>query len=139
MLKVKDIMTTDVETLFEDETIDLAKNIMALGRIRHLPVTDRRGRLVGLLTHRDLLRALVELYRSVGPDDFEADLLSVRAAMNTQVTTVSPDEPALRAAELIWNNKYGCVPVVENEQLVGIVTESDFVHMAMQQLGDVRM
>jgi CBS domain-containing membrane protein len=138
MLKVKDIMTRDVETLFDDETVDLAKNVMTLGRIRHLPVTDRQGHLVGLLTHRDLLRALVERYRDLGPNDDEA-AISVRAAMNSEVTTIGPEEPAFSAAELIWKNKFGCLPVVEGERLVGIVTEADFVHMAMQQLGDVRV
>jgi CBS domain-containing membrane protein len=138
ILKVKDLMTRDVETISEDETMDFAKTVMTLGRIRHLPVTDREGRLIGLVTHRDLLRALAEVYRDIGPNGDE-DRIEIRAIMNTDVVTIGPEEPAVRAAEMIWRHKFGCLPVVEAGRLVGIVTESDFVHMAMQQLSDPRV
>ena len=134
-LRVKDVMSPDVETLFEDETMDLANTVMLLGRIRHLPVTDRDGRLLGLLTHRDLLRAFAELYRDNGPNLDQARI-NVRDIMTKEVTTIGPDDPVLRAAELIWENKFGCLPVVVEERVVGILTESDFVRIAIRQLGD---
>src|SRR5688572_32663712 len=123
VLLVEDLMTADVETLFDDESLDLAKTIMALGRIRHLPVTDREGRLLGLVTHRDLLRALAERYRDIGPNDHEP--IPVRSVMTTPVTTIGPEEPVLKGAEIMWSRKFGCLPVVEGQYLVGILTESD--------------
>ena len=134
-LKVKDLMSPDVETLFEDETMDLANTVMTLGRIRHLPVTDHQGKLLGLVSHRDLLRAFADLYRARGPDIDEAHV-NVREIMTTEVTTIGPDDPALKAAELIWENKFGCLPVVDHDRVIGIITESDFVRTAMRTLGD---
>lgn len=134
-LKVQDLMSPDVETLYDDETMDLANTVMTLGRIRHLPVTDREGKLLGLLTHRDLLRAFAELYRDRGPDADEA-LVSVKDIMTRDVVTIAPDAPALEAAEAIWENKFGCIPVVQHGKIVGIITEADFVRIAIKQLGD---
>jgi CBS domain-containing membrane protein len=135
VLKVRDLMSPDVETLFVDETMDLANTILTLARIRHLPVVERDGRLVGVLTQRDLLRAFADLYKR-GKSESEQDRVSVTDIMTGDVTTIGPDDPALTAAELIWDNKFGCLPVVENEQVVGIITESDFVRSTIQQLGD---
>ncbi len=134
-MKVKDLMSPDVETLFDDETMDLANTVMTLGRIRHLPVTDHQGRLLGLVTHRDLLRAFAELYRDRGPNMDEA-LVRVREIMTTEVRTIGPDDLALTAAELLWENKFGCLPVVQDQQVVGIVTEADFVRTAIRTLSD---
>lgn len=134
-LKVRDLMSPDVETLYNDETMDLANTVMTLGRIRHLPVTNREGKLLGLLTHRDLLRAFAELYRDEGPSADEARV-SVTDIMTQEVTTIAPDAPALEAAEVIWENKFGCLPVVQGGKVVGIITEADFVRVAIKQLGD---
>jgi CBS domain-containing membrane protein len=133
VLKVRDLMSPDVETLFVDETMDLANTILTLARIRHLPVTDREGKLVGVLSQRDVLRAFAELYRS-GRDDADQDRISISEIMTDDVTTIGPDDPALDAAELIWENKFGCLPVVEDHRVIGIITESDFVRSAIVQL-----
>ena len=130
-------MSPDVETLFVDETMDLANTILTLARIRHLPVIDRDGKLVGILSHRDLLRAFAELYKS-GRNDADQDRVAVAEIMTDEVTTIAPGAPALEAAEIIWENKIGCLPVVEDERVVGIITESDFVRTAIVRLGDPR-
>lgn len=134
-LKVRDLMSPDVETVFEDETMDLANTILTLGRIRHLPVTTREGRLIGLVTQRDLQAAVAKMYKEHGPKADEVDMPIVEM-MTPDVTTISPDAPLVEAAEIIWEQKYGCLPVVENGSLVGIVTESDFVRHAILQLRD---
>src|SRR5688572_25342630 len=113
-LKVRDLMSPDVETLFIEETMDLANTIITLGRIRHLPVVERSGKLVGVLSHRDLLRAFAELYRE-GRGDADQERVSVSDIMTKEVTTVGPDDPLLDAAELIWENKFGCLPVVVDD------------------------
>jgi CBS domain-containing membrane protein len=132
-LKVRDLMSPDVETLFIEETMDLANTIITLGRIRHLPVVERSGKLVGVLSHRDLLRAFAELYRE-GRGDADQERVSVSDIMTKDVTTVGPDDPLLDAAEIIWENKFGCLPVVVDDHVVGILTESDFVRSTIQQL-----
>jgi CBS domain-containing membrane protein len=133
VIQVRDLMSPDVESIFIDETMDLANTILTLARIRHLPVVDREGKLVGVLSQRDLLRAFAELYRS-GQSDADQDHIPIAEIMTDDVTSIAPDAPALDAAEIIWENKIGCLPVVEDQQLVGIITESDFVRSAILQL-----
>ena len=127
---VRDLMSTEVETLAQHETVDLASTIITLGRIRHLPVTDSHNRVRGLVTHRDVLECLAQMYR----DDEKADpsKLEVGRMMTRDVATVEPDAPLADAAALMFRRKFGCLPVVENEELVGIITESDFVADAME-------
>ena len=133
IMKVRDLMSPDVETIFIDETMDIANTILTLGRIRHLPVTDRDGTLLGVLTHRDLLRAFAELYRSGRRDDAQEEI-RVKDIMTSDVTTVGPNDSLLTAADMIWENKFGCLPVVEDDRVVGIITESDFVRATIEQL-----
>lgn len=123
-------MTRDVETLSQHETIDLATTIIALGRIRHLPVTDSHKRVRGLVTHRDVLEALAMLYREHGKDA-DPTKLEVGRMMTRDVTTIAPDAPLAEAARILLERKYGCLPVVEDHRLVGILTEADFVAAAM--------
>lgn len=128
--KVRDLMSTNVETLSQHETVDLATTIITLGRIRHLPVTDAQNRVRGLVTHRDVLECLAALYRDDGPNA-DASKLEVGRMMTRDVATIEPDMPLAEAATLMFERKFGCLPVVENEELVGIITEADFVADAM--------
>ncbi len=132
-LRVKDVMSHDLITLSEDESLDLVEQVMRLGRIRHLPVT-RGEALVGLITHRDLLRASISALADI--DDSERqEILSgvkVREIMNTEVRSVDPETPLSQAAALLLEHRYGCLPVVNRRgQLVGIVTEADFLRFSM--------
>ena len=90
--------------------------------IRHVPVEDEEGRLVGLVTHRALLRLLSR--RSQAESD---NPLTVREIMKTDPVKVSSTTPTLDAMELMRSNKAGCLPVVDDGQLVGIVTSFDFL------------
>lgn len=136
VLKVKDVMSPDVETLVLGEPLDLANMVISLGRIRHLPVVDGEGRLCGLVTHRDVLSSFAELFRRKGTED-DAALIRVETIMTRDLITIGPDQPALEAAHILYENKFGCVPVVEaDDKLVGIVTEADFVLSAIRQLSD---
>ena len=132
-LTVKDAMSTELITLSEDETLDLVEQVMRLGRVRHLPVTRGQG-LVGLITHRDLLRASISALADI--DDTERlEILSqvkVRDIMNTEVRSVDPDQTLLQAAALLLEHRYGCLPVVNRQgRLVGILTEADFLRFSM--------
>jgi CBS domain-containing membrane protein len=135
-MKVSDLMSAEVITLIEDETLAHAQRCMDRGRIRHLPVV--RGRqLVGLVTHRDLLASSFSIFAEVEPTEQRRVFVTVPVAeaMHRDVVTVRPDDSVADAARILLDNKYGCLPVVDaKNELVGIVTEADFLRLTVQLL-----
>ena len=134
--KVKDLMISDVTTLRRNEQLTLADDVMNLGRVRHLPVLDDDGEtLIGIVTQRDLFRGA--LAQAIGYGDRARrrllDTLTVKDVMSTDLLTTTPDTPLIDAARLLMERKIGCLPVVSNERLVGILTESDFVALYVRQ------
>ena len=119
-------MERDVVTLRAGDTLDLAGDIMRLGRIRHLPVTSGED-LVGILSQRDLFRAAISSMLQLGRAAEQQFLASVpvRAAMTPSPFTVGPDAPVRSAVRLMREAKIGCLPVVEGGRLVGLLSESD--------------
>jgi len=118
---VGQFMVTDLFTLRPDDLVDLAASVMDWRHIRHVPVEDEQGHLVGLVTHRGLLRLLSRgTQQNSGP-------LTVGEMMVTDPVTVSSTTPTLEALELMRQNKVGCLPVVDDGQLIGIVTSYDFL------------
>ncbi|MBD3871692.1 MAG: CBS domain-containing protein [Acidobacteria bacterium] len=135
-MKVRDLMSTDLVTLTEDETLTDAQRCMARGRIRHLPVV-RDGQLVGLVTHRDLLAASFSIFAEVEANEQRRVFATVPVVeiMHRDVVTVSPDLGASQAARILLENKYGCLPAVgEGGELLGIVTEADFLRLTVRLL-----
>ena len=129
-LKVRDVMTADPTTLKRNDKLTLADDIMRLGRVRHLPVTDDDGQtLVGIVTQRDLFRDALAQALGYGKRDQRKllDSLAVKDVMTTAVVTIRSDASLVYAARLLTERKIGCLPVVENGRLVGILTEGDFV------------
>ena len=134
-LLVRDLMSTEVATLRKSDELRLADDLMRLGRIRHMPVLDHRGDdVVGVLSQRDLFRGA--LARALGwgahaQDKLIASLTIADVMTNDPVTT-TPDTPIADAARLMLERKIGCLPVLENGALVGILTESDFLRLAAE-------
>ena len=123
---VEDVMTTALMTVHPEDPVDAAGLEMKLADIRHIPVVGPRNRLVGILSDRDLLRWL-----GGAPGRSIADI------MTRQVHTVRATDPASRAVDLLLEHKIGCVPVLGDDgQLVGIVTETDFLRLARESLPD---
>jgi len=118
---VGQFMSTDLFTVQPDDLIDLAASVMDWRHIRHVPVEDGLGHLVGLVSHRALLRLLTS------GSEIDRSLKTVREIMIPNPVTVSPSTLTLEAMELMRSNRVGCLPVIENEQLVGIVTSYDFL------------
>jgi CBS domain-containing membrane protein len=135
-MKVAELMSTDLVTLTEDETLAHAQRCMARGRIRHLPVVRNR-QLVGLVTHRDLLAASFSIFAEVERTEQRRifDTVRVVDAMHRDVVTVPPDLTVSQAAHILLENKYGCLPVVDSDNvLVGILTEADFLRLTVRLL-----
>jgi CBS domain-containing protein len=124
-------MTRDVVTLKETQNLGKAEELLRLHRIRHLPVV-RQGKLVGLITHRDLLRAA-----STHASDPAAQPLWAADIMTRDVQTVLPDTPLKDAVAMMLSHKFGCLPVVDAEgSLQGILTEADMVRYAQHLIED---
>ena len=121
---VSQFMSTDLFTVGPDDLIDLAASVMDWRHIRHVPVEDADGRLVGLVTHRGLLRTMSNASRSNGGNH---NPTTVHEVMIANPVTVSPSTTSLQAIEIMRSNRVGCLPVVEGDQLVGIVTSYDFL------------
>jgi CBS domain-containing protein len=118
---VGQFMSTDLFTVNPDDLIDFAASMMDWRHIRHVPVEDQEGRLVGLVTHRGLLRLLTSgSNRDMKP-------ITVREMMVKNPVTVSPATSSLDAMKIMRDRGVGCLPVVEGDQLVGIVTSYDFL------------
>ncbi len=130
-LRVRDLMTEDVLAVLPNDSLTTIRDLMTQRDIRHMPVVDDDGELVGLVTKRDLLRnSLIE--QGDVPHFVEDVILeTIRAGdlMNTAVDAIDPDADIREAAEIMFDNKYGCLPVVEGRRLVGILTEADFVRL----------
>jgi CBS domain-containing membrane protein len=128
---VGDVMTKEVATLERNDKLKIADDVMRLGRIRHMPVLDDAGEIVGIVSQRDLFRGA--LARCIGYGEFAQqkllEQLVVKEIMSSEVVTVNPYAPLQQAARLMLERKIGCVVVAEDARLVGILTESDFVKL----------
>ena len=134
-LRVRDAMTAEATTLQRNDKLSLADDIMRLGRIRHLPVLDENGQLAGILTQRDLFRGALAKALGYGERAQRQlmDTLVVKEVMTSEVITTAPDTPLAEAAQVLIERKIGCLPVVEAGRLVGIITEADFVALAVRK------
>ncbi len=125
-LRVEELMTPIVMTLGEEDTVSRAAEDMQLGGFRHMPVVNAQKHVVGIVSDRDLLRAMVE------PQGGKRRLGEV---MTHPVIVLRPEAPAHRAAELMLNRKIGALPVVdEHRELVGLITETDLLVIAHNAL-----
>lgn len=134
-MKVRDLMSSEVATVLRNDQLLLADDLMRLGRIRHTPVLDEQtGEVVGILSQRDLFRGA--LARALGYGQHAQQkvlgMLLVKDVMTTDPVTAHPDLPIAAAARLMLDRKLGCLPVIEDGKLVGILTESDFVRLGLR-------
>jgi CBS domain-containing protein len=132
---VREIMTGSPVTLKPEDTLDLANNVISLGRIRHIPVVED-GRLIGLLSERDLMGAATTEIFGLKQKRKSALLKTVliKDVMKKRVISVKPDTPIKDAAQLMADKKIGCVPVVESGTLVGLLTTTDILRY-VERLG----
>lgn len=130
--RVEQYMSTDLFTVNEEELVELVACLMDWQRIRHVLVEDNHHRLVGLVTHRTLLRYLA----SYGASNDGGDGIPVKEIMVRNPISVTPETTTLEAVRIMRGHRIGALPVVRDGQLVGIITERDFLHIAGQLLDD---
>jgi acetoin utilization protein AcuB len=135
-MTVKEVMVKEIATLDVNDELSLAHDIMRLGRIRHLPVVDG-SRLVGIVSERDLFRSsLAQALGYSGPDSRnQMKALRIKDIMVKEVTTISPEAKLYDAVKLMIDKKIGCLPVVEDDRLVGLITETDIMRQYLQVCG----
>ncbi|MGC6417340.1 MAG: CBS domain-containing protein [Bradymonadia bacterium] len=125
---VGQIMTTDLFTVQPGDIVDLAASVMEWSHVRHVPVEDDSGRLVGLLSHWDLLRLIAR--------GSSQDLVEVGTIMRRDPVTVGPDFKTIDAIHLMRSKRVACLPVVEKDHLVGMITERDLIIVSSKLLED---
>lgn len=133
MLRAGDVMTRKLITLSPSDSLKTAREIMQKARIRHLPIIAPQGSFVGLLSQRDLLKATVSHFADVSTEvreQIEAGI-PVSEVMAVDVLTIPPDMPLTQAGELLLAHKFGCLPVLDRGNLLGILTESDLVKLCL--------
>ncbi|MFN0249492.1 MAG: CBS domain-containing protein [Kofleriaceae bacterium] len=134
---VRDIMTSDVVTFFEEQSLPLVEDVMRIHKFRHLPVIDSDRRLLGLITERDLLRGQISVLTGLSVDARRArqEHIKIQELMTRDVWTVRPDALASHAGEMLADHRFSCLPVVDdNHVLCGIITERDFLKFAIKAL-----
>lgn len=136
MRTVADLMVTNLVTLKEHDSLAKAKELMQERNIRNIPITDDEGRCVGMLTQREYLRYAFHLVSQFGTQlmSKKEQQTPISHAMNKDILTISPETDLDMAAEFFIENKYGCLPVTQDDKLIGILTPVDFVKLAHTML-----
>lgn len=124
-LTVGQFMTSRVFTVRPHDLVNLAASLMEWEHIKHVPVEDDEGNLVGIVSSRAFLRLVARGLTRSG-----AEMVPVNTIMKTNLVTATPNTPTVEAIELMRKHRVGCLPVVNGRKLVGIVTERDFLRVA---------
>jgi CBS domain-containing membrane protein len=131
MISVESIMTPDPVKLNETDTLGTALTLMADKHIHHIPIVDGNDVVIGLISHRDILAASSSTLNK-SPSDNSNILL--REIMTSPVVSISPQTGTLKAAQYIHQSRHGCLPIIDDGSLIGIITEYDFVEVAINLL-----
>lgn len=133
---VRTLMATELITLSANEDLTLASDLMNLSRVRHMPVVSGE-RLVGIVSQRDLFRAAVSSVLNFRPAAEREWLGKIRVAevMTTDVVTARPDSTIGEAVNVMLERRIGCLPVVDGQRLIGLVSETDCLRLLGRLLG----
>ena len=126
--RVRDIMQEKIVTISDSDTLSTVEDIMTLGHLRHMPVVHA-GKLVGVVSERDLLRASLSNLTEFGSDERRAFLTVVEIArvMSAPPIVIEPGAGVQEAARVMAEQRIGCLPVVDGDTLVGMLTETDLL------------
>lgn len=140
MLSVAEIMTREPYSLGPDNTLKDAALLMREHHIRHIPIVSPQGSVVGLVSHRDVLSASDSrlLHDEAGDDGKEA-YVALSSLMSTPVKTTDEHASLLGVAMLLRRQRMGCLPITRDGRLVGIISDSDFLEVAITLLEQMEM
>jgi CBS domain-containing protein len=127
-LTIEQIMTKDLFTVHENDLMELVVSLMDWQKIRHIPVENEKGEIVGLLSSNNICKIF-----SSKPGPKMKDVM-VNEVMKTKIPTISPDKRISEGLELMISKQINCLPVIKNKKLVGIITEHDFLKIALMAL-----
>jgi acetoin utilization protein AcuB len=132
---VSTFMTAKVQSLSPDDRLLEAALLMRSSHFRHIPIVED-GQLVGILTDRDIQRCTPSLLARVSPEEYNAifEETEISRVMTREPLKISPDAPLVEAVTLLREKKLGCLPVVENGKLVGIITKADMLSALLRIL-----
>ena len=136
MKTVADIMTTNVVSLKESDNLHQGRMILKEYNIRHLPIVTDEGDFAGLLTQKDILNNafnVVEKYGVIKLKQRE-ERITIKDVMTTDCATIESSVDLKEAGQFFIDNKHCCLPVVDGNKLVGIVTSVDFVKLSLHLL-----
>ena len=128
-LEAQDIMTKEEIALKEGDSVNLFEELGELEKIRHVPVVNVKNEVVGLLTHRDFFDILTQNFIS-SSGDREVKISDI---MKKEVKTISKEDSLVEVAQIMYKNNYGCLPITENNVLIGIITANDFLKYFSQK------
>lgn len=135
---VRDRMTPNPVTITTDTNLKDALEIVRLNAFRHLPVIDPEGKLVGIVTEKDLVYAAPTsstTAMSIFEVNYVLSRMTAGRVMRTPVITVGPDLPVEEAARVMIDHQIGCLPVVEGDRLLGIISDTDIFRVFVEGLG----
>jgi CBS domain-containing membrane protein len=129
-------MTTDLITLNENECISTARDLMARQQIRHMPIISDDDQFVGLISQRDIMRFSLDSAPDLNTPEQQdaASCIKIGDVMTREVNAADEEMSLKEAAQYLIDHKYGCLPVLNDGYLSGIITESDFVKLAVHLL-----
>ncbi|MGI9273036.1 MAG: CBS domain-containing protein [Woeseiaceae bacterium] len=133
MFSIESVMSKELVTILPSGSLAEARELMQTNRIHHLPVLDDDGALVGLLTLTDLLKATDSILRG-DADRIHANEIRVADVMVTGIATIDEQADLRQTALFLEKHRIGCMPVVDDGQLKGIITDTDFVAIAINLL-----
>ena len=132
---VRDYMTTDLVTVEETDTLLDATMFFVRSTFRHLPVV--RGRqLVGIITERDVKQYAPSVLSGISAENYNSimETTPISRVMARSLITIRPEQSVLEAAKLLYAKRLGCLPVVQDGELVGIITTTDMLKVLAQIL-----
>lgn len=136
MMSIDTIMTTDVITVSPKDSLETARTLMHDNHIHHLPVVDENHKLVGLVTLTNVLAATDSILRDADNRLHARDIF-IKDIMVTDVATVDERASMRQAALFLEKHRIGCLPVVTGGKLQGIITDTDFVGVAINLLEQI--
>ena len=134
MITIDEFMTPEPYTLRGTDSIDSARKVMTEKHIRHIPITDNDNHVLGLVTQRDVLAAT-----EPGETSHQGADIRLSDIMIRNVSSIHQTGSLRQAAMYLQSHKYGCLPVVSDDRLVGIITDTDFIAIAINLLEQVEL